>query len=281
MKKALLFMALATTFVQCTNNREVKADDTKNVKEHLLPSSLSADLRKIPFEGASNTRDLGGIVNLDGKKVKKGMIMRSDDFTTLSKADLEKLSKYSIKTVVDFRSKNETKSMPDKLPTNIKNKVQLPISIGDIKDLEKAAKNNNADAALHKIYKDLVEDKNAQAQYKEFFNLVSNPDNLPLIFHCNAGKDRTGFATALFLSSLNVDPKVIMNDYLASDENIKKRYKKEIEKNPNLQNILQSNSAFLNTGIKLIQEKYGSIDKYLTDVLKVDVNKLRNMYLER
>lgn len=281
MRITLLFMLLSIAFIQCTRNREMKAENVPVAKEKLMPTSLSSDARRLSLEGAYNTRDLGGIINKEGKRIKKGLLVRSDDFSTLSKKDLDYLSKYPVTTMIDFRSTAEAKNMANKFPSSVKNKVKLPITAGNIAEIEKAVKNNNSAQLYDKMYTAFVSDKNIQNQYKEFFKIIQNPQKLPAFYNCSTGKDRTGLATALVLYSLNVDPKVIMEDYLASNAYTPIKYKKEIEKSPQTKDMVNVKSNYLEMSIKQIEQKYGTVEKYLTDVLKVDLNKMRDLYLEK
>ena len=99
-----------------------------------------------------------------------------------------------------------------------------------------------------------------------------------MIFHCTAGKDRTGIAAALILSALNVDIQDIVEDYLLSNIFLQKKYESYIANDPKLETLFTVKSSYLQYAINTIVEQYGSIKQYLEEVLNVDVALLRAYY---
>lgn len=91
---------------------------------------------------------------------------------------------------------------------------------------------NNIPGILEQAYVYIIQ--NAQDTYREFFRIVSEERNTPLLFHCSAGKDRTGIAAALLLGALGVDREVIMEDYMLSAEYIKGKYDAIVQAHPDL-----------------------------------------------
>lgn len=235
----------------------------------------------LPMTGGYNFRDLGGIKTKDGRFVKWGKIIRSDDLNKLTEADLNYLSSIPVTNIVDFRSKEEINAAPDKLPNSLNEDYQLSISPGN---LMAAAKLKNigvdqVDDLMMELNRLLISDSTSIAKYKKFFELLQNEHDVPLIFHCSAGKDRTGMGAALTLFALGVDQDVIFDNYLASNYFLADKYSKYINENPNLKPFFEVKREFLQAGINMMNEKYGSVDNYLTKVLNVDLKKMKDMYL--
>lgn len=236
----------------------------------------------LPMEGGYNFRDLGGIKNKEGKSIKWGKVFRSDDLYNLTDADLKYLSSIPLITIVDFRSADEIKAAPDRLPSSVKVDYQCSISPGNLMQEKDEMKNFSAakiNEAMENLNKLLVTDSVAIDEYMKFFSLLQNESNLPLMFHCTAGKDRTGMGAALLMFALDVDKDIIVNEYMASNKFLGDKYALYVARNPNLKSIFEVKKNFLEAGLKLIEEKYGDINNFLIDVLHVDLEKLKSIYL--
>ncbi|NDW09940.1 tyrosine-protein phosphatase [Dysgonomonas sp. 520] len=233
--------------------------------------------RHLPMTGGYNFRDLGGFKTKDGKYVKWGKVFRSDDLHHLTDQDLQYLASIPVVTIVDFRSDEEIEPAPDKNPPSVKNNFALSISPGNVIDFMTTSK--PAEELMKDLNVQLVTDSLYIAQYKEFFYLLQNKDDVPLMFHCSAGKDRTGMGAALFLYSLGVDEKTIMEDYMMSNVYLGDKYAEYIEKNPNLKSLFEVRAEYIGAAMDQIKKDHGSVEKYLTDVLGVDLPKMREMYL--
>ena len=173
---------------------------------------------KLPLNEADNMRDLGGYTNVFGKSVKYGQLFRAEDLTTLTAEDWDYLSRLPLRTVIDFRSKQETTSGIDRLPQTVSKCIELPITAGDISMLN-FTDVKSPEEFMKSMYANVI--RNYQPILKSFFELLINKKETPLLFHCTAGKDRTGIAAALFLSAMMVDRETIMKDYMLSAEFLK------------------------------------------------------------
>ncbi|MGJ5640506.1 tyrosine-protein phosphatase [Formosa sp. S-31] len=240
--------------------------------------------REINLEHAFNFRDLGGIATTDGKHTKWGMLYRSGEIAELSKADLAYLEALRLKTILDLRSDEEIADKPDKYPSQVSWK-HLPIG-----DMGKKSKMNemmktikeadpetfNADDIMELASVQFV---NNTAKFKELFQalLDENNDQTPLLFHCTAGKDRTGFSSAFILKTLGVDEQTIMDEYLLSnyfrydtnEETIEKAAKYYGLDQRILRPMMGVKANWLKRGFDEIEKTYGSFDNYLK-VIGVD-----------
>jgi len=236
--------------------------------------------RYLPMEGGFNFRDLGGYHTNDGHTVQWGKLFRSDDLSNLTKNDLDYLSSIPLVDILDFRSLQEKEVAPDNLPRTVKNSIHLPITPGNLTDLTKL-KGSEVDAVMMNINKSIVTDPKSIKQYREMFDLLQNPtENTPLLFHCTAGKDRTGMAAALILYALGVNQQLIFEDYLLSNKHIEEKFAPIIQERPELKNLFIVKKEFLQAGIDAIIEENESIENFLVKQLNVNITKFRQTYLE-
>ena len=238
--------------------------------------------RILPLEGGFNFRDMGGYKSTTCKTVKWRTVFRSDEMGHLTPSDLDYLSNIPLLTVVDFRSENEIEAAPDKFPTSVVNAYELTITpgnhsgIGDIGKLSAA----NGEEFMKEINRSMVTDPAIVERYKTFFALLQNEKQIPLLFHCSAGKDRTGLGAALFLVSLGVDEKTIFEDYLLSNQLLEDKYKSLTDSLPQLKPLFEVRPQYLHAAFDRIKKDHGSVEKYLQNILDVDLELMKRLYLE-
>ncbi len=233
--------------------------------------------RLLPIQGAYNVRDLGGYKTKDGRQVKWGKVIRSGDLNHLTDSDLLYFSRIPLKSYIDFRDSAEIAAAPDKYPPTVTHLYKLPILAGDLSSISKLTP-ESALSMLGEMNKEFV--KEWQPVYADFFKILMEEDNSPLLFHCSAGKDRTGYAAALFLSSLGVDRETIIQDYMLSAEYLKDKYAREIKAYPVLAPLMTVKREYIEAAFNLIDQEYGGMENYLTNYLYVDLEKMKNLYLE-
>lgn len=238
--------------------------------------------RVLHVDGGYNFRDLGGLKTSEGKLLKKDLLFRTDELNNLSESDLELLASLNIQTVVDFRTDEERAKSIDKIPSTCKNEVHLDILSANMDAFVEEMQKEDADfkKLMLGFYSELVLSANAITQFVKFFELLQNADNLSVIYHCSAGKDRTGVATALILDALQVTRKDIEEDYLMSNEFLKDKYAAYINQNPKYADLFLVQADYLKAAFDAIEEKYDSVANYLTSILKVDLELIRKIYLE-
>lgn len=238
--------------------------------------------RHLPMTGGFNFRDLGGIKNINGKYTKWGKIFRSDDLQNLTDADLQYLSSIPIISIVDFRSESEMQAAPDKLPGGIMKYYPYSINPGNLSGAANALSDlssMNIDSVMMQINVMMVTEEEGIQRFRDFFALLQDEKNVPLMFHCSAGKDRTGMASALVLSALNVEESRIIEDYMLSNQYITEKYAQYIAQYPELKSLFQVKPEFIGAGLQRIKADHGSVENFLKNVLNVDIEKLRSMYL--
>tara|TARA_Y100000746_G_scaffold150592_1_gene129012 strand:- start:100 stop:852 length:753 start_codon:yes stop_codon:yes gene_type:complete len=170
--------------------------------------------RHYPFEGCFNFRDIGGYRNQDGKKVKKGLYFRAGRQDRMIEKDLSQLSDLKISTQIDLRK-----------PDEVLDQGKGPLESMGAKYINIAVIPEGGSDQLSRLVGDTGISGKRYLGYLEFgptswlrlFGILSELDNLPVVLHCTAGKDRTGVSTAFLLSILGVSRDVIEADYLLTN----------------------------------------------------------------
>jgi protein-tyrosine phosphatase len=275
MKKLLLFLSLATPALAQT------------------PDTVVFNSRRaVPLQGTSNFRDLGGYPAAGGKHVKWGHIYRSADISKLTDSDLQTLQSRHVALVCDLRGPQEYAQAPDRLPAGVR-RLELPAGSEKIDPrlLSGGAKTINRDSLMRAVYTTI---SFFPAKYKPMFDeLLALPGDEALLFHCTAGKDRTGIGAALVLSALGVDRRTILRDYAATDTYWQAGREQSLQRMAQaglsaeavnaVRPLLAANPAYLAGTFAAIDKQYGSVDKYLGSEMGLTPKKLaalRAKYLQ-
>ncbi len=268
---AFLIVILSIGFASCRN----PAPKTAPVVE--MPTDSITYIRSYALEGAYNLRGLGGFLTTNGKHVKDGTVFRSDEWSKLTENDLKFLETLQIKTIIDFRGVAEAQAAPDKKPSTCIREIAIPIHPGGDLDFQNLT-SDEATKLMVEMNKRMVREN--QADFARFFEILMDTANLPVDFHCTAGKDRTGLAAALFLSALGVDRLTIMQDYLLSARNAETKYAALLREHPNVLPLMTVKPEYLQAALDVIDKEYGGMDRYLTRNLHVDLEKIRTLYTQ-
>ncbi|MDR2211599.1 MAG: tyrosine-protein phosphatase [Spirochaetaceae bacterium] len=244
--------------------------------------SQAGKTRILAMEGLFNLRELGGYP-VAGGQVKWGLLYRAGEPEGMTPGDKKILEGRGIKTVVDFRSAAERRSFLGCSLATVTKRVELPIDAGNLMGAVSGSgewiynpKTQGALGEMEKLYRVLPGE--AIPRYRELFALLSEPGNVPLIFHCSAGKDRTGLASALILHALGAAEDTIMEDYLLSAECLRALYMPHMEKRPHMVPYMTVHKSYLLTALETIEKNFGGLDRYLTGELGADPAHLRRLY---
>ncbi|MGW8138538.1 tyrosine-protein phosphatase [Sphingomonas zeae] len=186
------------------------------------PVAAPAHSRVLPLQGGHNFRDLGGYRTADGRTVKWGLLYRSGEMHDLTRADYAYLQKLGIRTVCDFRDTRERATEPTLWPAGHSPKVLSDDYALDMSSLRLPGDpagwtHDQVVTAMTATYPKLLDQ--FRGQYRRMFAELLAGD-VPLAFHCTAGKDRTGVAAALLLTALGVPRATIIDDYLLSNQHM-------------------------------------------------------------
>ncbi|OJV22662.1 MAG: protein tyrosine phosphatase [Dyadobacter sp. 50-39] len=248
--------------------------------------SAAVAARYIGMDHTVNFRDLGGLKTKDGKTVRKGFIYRSDNLSKLEPGDFGAFNALRIATVYDLRTDHEIEGKEDRLPTNVRYR-HTPVvqdSAGEIKGLKKRVLNGDiteqqAREMTAKFYSDAVT-VNIGA-VKDILKQITTSEE-PVLYHCSAGKDRTGIISALILSILNVDRQLIVDDFMASNYYRRARAEKTLGKaklgrvikpklNMDAIEILSTvDESFIQATFSAIDSTYGGIEPFIQNELGID-----------
>ncbi len=225
--------------------------------------------RSLALEGASNVRDLGGYRTKDGRRVKFGRVFRAAALSRLTDADAALLRQAGIGRVVDLRGGKERESAPSRLSDAVIHALSIEPSLGaSIRDIAERREATDDDIAglMCRAYTAYAMDWHHR--YAAMFDLLLEADAPALLFHCTAGKDRTGFGAALVLSALGVDRATIHADYLATNRLWRGDPELRTMLPPVVADVLMSvRPDFLNAAFAALVAAHGSVDAYLADRL--------------
>jgi len=240
--------------------------------------------RAVKLEGTSNFRDLGGYPTQNGKTVKWGHIYRSADISRLTDSDLKTLETLHLGVDCDLRGPDEVKNGPDRLPAGVQY-VNLPAGSENIRMSEMGKMMRNPALRDSLMGASYGQTTHLKAKYKPMFDqLLSLDNNKALLFHCTAGKDRTGVGAALILSALGVPRDIILKDYEATNEYWKadrermmKMMAQQGMPEDQLRPMMAANPVYLEQTFKAIDQTYGSMDKFLAQEMELTTEKLATL----
>ena len=275
---------------------------SSNAEKPMPAVSLShpAPGTQLPFEGGNNFRELGGYIADEGKTIKWGQIFRGIPTALLSSdADRKLLDSLNLRLILDLRSEEEAAKQPDYVPDGARlvricglchpDGTEIAFSPADKEKLLKGRldeDHNMADA----MYEQMLFGNKA---FKELFRALEAGET-PILFHCSAGKDRTGVAAMLILLALGASEEVIAKDFFQSNvcrqpelEAIWAEHADEIAANPAQKEHYLGIAGVYPESVPLvlntIRDKFGSGDAYLEaeyGLTPARLMRLRRMYLE-
>jgi len=237
------------------------------------------------LEGASNFRDLGGYPGHEGRPVRWRRLFRSDHLSALTGPDQAALQALGLAKVLDFRGQAERAAAPQALPGVPQHSLAIEPTVSlRIHELIAAGQPVTGPVAaglMRDLYRALVNDQSQR--FSEFFDHLLRADG-PVVFHCTAGKDRTGFAAALVLLALGVHRDLVRQDYLLTNE---------IYRQPALPGddalaealavVWRVEDGFLDAALQAVDADHGGLERYLAQRLglsRAALDTLARRYLE-
>lgn len=259
------------------------------------------DERQLPILNGTNFRDLGGYPTQSGYLLKWCKLIRSGDLSQITAHDQQVLADYGVTTIIDLRSSVEIQQSQDRVPEHMK-WFSMPVldddatesteTINQLKSLYSLSPRGGYLRMLN-AYAQLIMSNQAQMTYTRFFQyLLTYGDKETVLFHCTAGKDRTGILSVLLLTILGVDLDVIREDYLLTNKYAQRRAGQRVlaAKNAKMNtNFLTSirdlslvSADYLTRALDLIDFEYGGPSEYLHNELGLssdDFHVLQSIYL--
>lgn len=265
-----------------------------------MPTSMPAG-RNVGIASIPNLRDLGGYRTVDGKTVASGLVYRSNQLSGIPPGDMEKLGSLGLQTAFDLRTAEERNKRPEELPKSVKYVVldvladspqagpaQLEKLMVDPKLANAELGGGKVEAAFQASYREFVSLPSARREFRNLYLSLGDRAQVPALFHCTTGKDRTGWAAAAFLSLMGVPKDKVYEDYLRSNDYILPAYQKAIDgfvagggtaEIPKA--ILGVKKEYLDAAFDEMQREYGTVERYFAEGLGIDAahqQALRSMY---
>lgn len=237
--------------------------------------------RSIALEGASNLRDIGGWPTADGGRVRFGRVYRSAALSMLTEADVAVLRPLGIRHVVDLRGGREAEAAPSLLDglDVTRHALSIEPSIGaSLRDLRETSEytGENVMALLGRAYVAYAMDWSHR--YRDLFALLLQPDGCPLLFHCSAGKDRTGFGAALLLRTLGVPSEQVRQDYVATNSLWRSDPALAAELPPDVAAVmLRAHPEWIEAAFAAIDAEFGDFKNYLEQRIGLDAQALQSL----
>lgn len=249
------------------------------------------------FNKQLNFRDLGGYVTKDGRMIKPGIFYRSGGIFLFNEQELERLKALKIHTIFDLRTKEEIEERPNPVIPGV-NYIQFSgvmNELGEEIDFSPTGMRQIGGDGFEQLRK--LQDYYCEIPFhnkamKLFFEQIKE-GNVPILFHCASGKDRTGVTAILLLLLLGVDDQTIMEDYMLSNKYLEDNIERElmenkeiIEKHPEAKELLTMmmgvSANIGETVIKTIYERSKTVEQYFLEEYGFDeemIHNIRNKYL--
>ncbi|MDN4173282.1 tyrosine-protein phosphatase [Nocardioides sp. SOB77] len=231
----------------------------------------------VRLASADNFRDVAGPGHptADGGRVRRGVLFRSNELQ-LTDADAHSLGGLGITAVYDLRGHHEVEAHPD---VPVPGAAWHHLAVGGIPMDEVAALTTGEQslAAMHRVYRAFVEDADARASFGALLTRLATTEG-PQLFHCTAGKDRTGWAAAVVLGLLGVPEDVVLEDYLLTNTFSTATREKYLglirdhlgpEKVAVYEAVMVADEAYLRTAWDAVAATYGDLRTYVLDGLGV------------
>ncbi len=245
-----------------------------------------------------NFRAIEGYLGHNGRPLKPRTLLRSGELYQLAEEDSLRLQQdYQLRTIVDFRGAQEVDTRPNTLiPHTAYHHIDVMQATAghsaSMSDLMQSITHDSAQQVMYEIYDTLVLSPSAQQGYHDFIQLLLAQDEGAVLFHCFAGKDRTGMAAAIVLQLLGVAEADIMADYLATNAQreqanagivaaAKSRGMDEDQLSA-LGQVLRVEADYLAHAFNRMHKDYGGFSNYVLDALKLkpaEMTELRHRYL--
>lgn len=238
-------------------------------------SKYMDDNRRLNLDGTANFRDLGGHLVCGKQQMRRGLVYRSDHLSRLTDKDHSVLLDLGLKTICDLRSDRERQRSPDRLPaTGAIRYLFLPVEDRKFDPATALERLKNGDRKWLSLdfvigmYRRYLDDYGLV--WGKILTLAAADSNLPLVFHCTGGKDRTGICAALLLLLLGVDEDTVLADHQLSTVYNADRVQPLFDKLASLGvepemavPYLQAPAEPLAALLEYLKTSYGTVEDYL------------------
>jgi protein-tyrosine phosphatase len=242
-----------------------------SVSPHDGGAGLVAAERRLPFEGILNFRDLGGYRTSDGRRTRWGKVFRADSLHQLTASDHALFEGLGLRVIYDLRTDRERQQRPNAVQDAEElRSVWLPlIAANQLDSASLSERLKDGERFLLEVYQGMV--SNSARIFGELLTGLTAPNGLPAVFHCAAGKDRTGMTAAILLSVLGVSQDDVLEDYELTSRHRSEERRVEIMSSleqlglaPEIAaGLLSTPRWVMETVLETIATTYGSVEGYL------------------
>jgi protein-tyrosine phosphatase len=246
-------------------------------------TDTALDARRVPLEGAHNVRDLGGYPSRFGGRVRWGRIYRGDRLDELTDDDVEVLRGLGLAVVFDLRTLDERTAFPDAIPsTHVPLFANSPLTRPDL-DTSALTDRDDGVRMMTQVCADLV--RHASREIGAILFTLADPRGTPMLFHCTAGKDRTGVVAGIVLEALGVPRDHIFDDFeLTERYHRPEAFRTMLERfgrhglPPEVVIGLHGAPRSIIAGVlDVVDDEFGGIDRYLIERGGVDAEALSSI----
>jgi protein-tyrosine phosphatase len=227
--------------------------------------------RIVSLDGASNLRDLGGYRAEDGRTVRWRVLYRSAHLAGLTEVGAGGFAALGLRTICDLRHAAErAERQTPGICTSACRLEVLDLETRHEVLVQELVRGGEAGGLaprelMRRIYRAFPLEHSQV--YATLLDRVADPSGLPLLFHCTAGKDRTGFGAALVLRTLGVPMRTVVDDYLLTNDNWRGTGALNDVPEPIRLALGRAHAEYLAASFEAIDERYGSLDHYLEKAL--------------
>ncbi len=251
--------------------------------------SLATRTAPSGLDSVPNFRDIGGYKTGDRRVVRSGLLLRSDQLDHVSDADLARMAKMQFETVIDLRTDGERAKGLDRVPPGVRH---LTLNVLAEQNAPAAIMQQMAarggEAVMIDIYREIAGTEKADAAYRGLLAQVATAKG-PTLFHCTAGKDRTGWGAAVILTLLGVPRETVIADFMASNDRLLAKNEAiyaatRAVPRAMLEPMLTVRRVYIETAFAEVERRFGSFDAYAKAALGMDrkaIRRLRKHYLIR
>jgi protein-tyrosine phosphatase len=239
-------------------------------------SGIVAAERLVPLEGAVNFRDLGGYRTAGGGRTRWGQVFRSDALHALTVEDAAFVGQLGLRVVYDLRNDVERHRAPSALGDVVRS-VQLAIggSASETKEITERILDGEIDGIdddyMAAAYQHMA--ANDAGTFAALLTGLTDPGGLPALFHCTAGKDRTGMTAAMLLSILGVDEETVLDDYELTNRHwtehrvagLRPKFEAAGLDIDRFASLFSAPRGVLARWLAILHDEHGTIDRYLVE----------------
>jgi protein-tyrosine phosphatase len=257
----------------------------------------------VAFEQVVNFRDFGGCPTADGGRVRRGVLYRSAHFGEATEGDIALLQQLGVILVIDFRGPGDKEQEGhNRLPAGVRemlipmydpargNDPRVVLYSAAPEEVARVYPPGRAFEAMVSASESFVANPDRARQYGEMLRAIIDADGSPILIHCSAGKDRTGWGAAIVHLALGVPREHIVADYMLSNTYRRNRAARleELEQaglDPELlAPFFGVHENYINQSFVAVDQHYGGVEQYLRDGLGVDqaaIQRFRDVMIER